>query len=60
MADLANMMSLNVTVPIFTTMSTELVRHVAEHSETEVVFVGLSDSFAIIQDAIPDHVRNAT
>jgi long-chain acyl-CoA synthetase len=52
MADLAIMLSGNVSVPIYPTLSAAGIKQILEHSEAKAIFVGKLDSYAEQKKAI--------
>jgi long-chain acyl-CoA synthetase len=57
MADLAIIMTGHVSVPIYPTVSSEVIRQIVEHSESKVIFVGKLDDYENQRAGIPDHVQ---
>jgi long-chain acyl-CoA synthetase len=56
MADLAIMMAGHVTVPLYPTLSATGVRHILEHSEAKVIFIGKLDNYESQRSGIPDTI----
>jgi long-chain acyl-CoA synthetase len=55
LADLAIWMAGHVSVPVFPTLTPELVRHTLEHSESKLLFVGKLDSvWEHMRSGVPD------
>lgn len=43
-----------VSAPVYPTASSETIRHILEHSECKVAFVGKLDDIAMVKDGLPD------
>lgn len=57
MADLAIMMSGNVSVPLYPTLAEETIHEVLTHSESKAIFIGKLDHFHTQKGGIPDIVK---
>jgi long-chain acyl-CoA synthetase len=57
LADMAIIASGNVTVPIFTTQSTDTSRYILDFAEVEVLFLGESENWDRVGPSVGDHVR---
>jgi long-chain acyl-CoA synthetase len=53
MADLAVIRSGNVTVPLFTTHSEDVVQYISEFTEAKIIFVGESENWRKVRTALP-------
>jgi long-chain acyl-CoA synthetase len=53
LADLAIWMAGHVSVPLYPTLAADTIRHVLEHSESRLVFIGKLDGFAAMERGIP-------
>ncbi|MDX2305871.1 MAG: AMP-binding protein [Microscillaceae bacterium] len=60
MSDLAIMMSGHISVPLFPTLTSEQIHQILAHSDTQVLFVGKLDNWALMKDGIPDSVQVIT
>lgn len=56
MADLAIMMAGHISVPIYPTLTAPSIKHLLEHSEARVIFLGKLDAFESQQDGIPSEM----
>ncbi len=56
MADLAIMMSGHVSVPLYPSISGDLVRYCLEHSESKILFVGKAPKWKEQQHAVPKDI----
>lgn len=57
MADLAIAMAGGVSVPLYPTLSADMIKHILEHSESKAIFVGKLDDFGPQQAGISDDVE---
>jgi long-chain acyl-CoA synthetase len=57
MADLAIMLSGNISVPIYPTLSASGVNEILVHSEAAAIFVGKLDNYASQKEGIPAHIQ---
>jgi len=57
MSDLAIMMSGHISVPLYPTISGDLIKYCLEHSEAKVCFVGKLDNWETQAHGIPDDVK---
>jgi long-chain acyl-CoA synthetase len=55
-ADLAIMLSGNVSVPIYPTLSAEGIHQILEHSGAKLIFLGKLDAFADQRPGIPENI----
>jgi len=57
-ADLACMMSGNVSVPVYPTLTADTTRYILEHSESKLIFIGKLDAhpWAEMKSGIPDGI----
>jgi long-chain acyl-CoA synthetase len=60
MSDLAIMMAGHVSVPLYPTIPSDLIRYCLEHSEAKVCFVGKLDDWSKQRDGVPDGVQVIT
>lgn len=56
-ADLATMMSGGSSAPIFTSMTDVDARYILDHSGSKVLFVGQTDNWERVRDALPREVK---
>jgi long-chain acyl-CoA synthetase len=57
LADLAIMMSGNISVPLYPTLAADTIKLVLEHSETSAVFIGKLDDYQAQRAGIPDIIK---
>ena len=57
MADLAINMAGHVSVPLYPTLSFEVIRQILEHCDAKVIFVGKLDDYESQKTGIPDDVQ---
>ncbi len=53
MADMAIMMSGNVSVPLYPNLNSTMLRKILDHSETKLLFVGKLDNYMDMKDGVP-------
>jgi long-chain acyl-CoA synthetase len=56
MCDLAIMLSGNISVPIYPTLSAAGIRQILEHSESKGIFVGKLDNYELQREGIPSEI----
>src|SRR5688572_15481130 len=56
MCDLAIMLSGNISVPIYPTLSAAGIRQILEHSESKGIFVGKLDNYELQREGIPTEI----
>ncbi len=59
-SDLAIWMAGHVSVPIYPTLSPDTIRHIIEHSESKLVFIGKLDGYEAMAPGIPDGLPRIT
>ncbi|MEO0325843.1 MAG: AMP-binding protein [Myxococcota bacterium] len=59
-SDLAIWMAGHVSVPIYPTLSPDTIRHIIEHSESKLVFIGKLDGYEGMAPGIPDGLPRVT
>lgn len=57
MADLAIMMTGNISVPLYATITAPTIRQILEHSESKLIIVGKLDDYSPQRQGIPDNVK---
>ncbi len=57
MADLAIMMSGNISIPLYANSSASSIKQILEHSESAAIFVGKLDDYEVQKKGIPDSVQ---
>lgn len=57
LADMAIIGSGNVTVPIFTTQSTDTTSYILDFADVQVLFLGESENWDRVGPSLPDHVQ---
>ncbi len=57
MSDLAIMMAGHVSVPLYPTISADLIRYCLEHCEAKVAFIGKLDTWSKQRSGLPDSVK---
>lgn len=57
MSDLAIMMAGHVSVPLYPTISADLIRYCLEHCEAKVAFIGKLDDWSKQKSGLPDTVK---
>jgi len=57
MADLAIMLSGNISVPLYPTVTAGTVNYILNHSEAKAVFAGKLDSWSAMKGGMPEHVK---
>jgi len=60
MADLAIMLSGNISVPLYPNINAKTLRYVLEHSEAAVLFVGKLDDWGGLKSGVPENVKRIT
>ena len=56
MCDLAIMLSGNISVPIYPTLSAAGIRQILDHSESKGIFVGKLDNYELQREGIPSDI----
>lgn len=60
MADLAISMGGFVSVPLYPTISSDMIKHIMEHSESKAIFIGKLDNWGDQRDGVPEGVHCIT
>ena len=56
-SDLAIMMAGHVSVPLYPNLNAETLKHILEHSEAQVLFVGKLDDYESVRPGVPEKVQ---
>jgi long-chain acyl-CoA synthetase len=60
LADLATIVSGNITVPLFTTLSEEHAKYVCEFAEVKLLFLGETANWGVVRKVLPEGVEIVT